>query len=112
MFATPWWARPVPLFPCGSQRKIGRKTGDGRQDDDQQEACVTRFTSMPQLLAKALKSAPQIALNRAHASLCDVKGSDAQARGCVVKGTVVVSKASEKPAVEAGLFYATHVHLL
>jgi hypothetical protein len=43
-------------------RSNGRLEEDrrGRHYDDHQEACVGAIKSMPQLLAKALKSAPQM----------------------------------------------------
>jgi hypothetical protein len=90
-------------------RSNGRLEEDrrGRQYDDQQEACVDAIKSMPQLLAKALKSAPQMRTKPVqHGNVyVTVNVVDEQHCGCVVKGTVVVSKASRKsPAVRRGSF--------
>jgi hypothetical protein len=87
----------MPLFYF-HVRSNGRLEEDrrGRHYDDQQEACVGAIKSMPQLLAKALKSAPQMRTKPLqHGNVyVTVNVVDEQRRAWVVKGTVIVSKAS------------------
>jgi hypothetical protein len=71
----------------------------GRHYEDHQEACVGAIESMPQLLAKALKSAPQMRTKPLqHGNVyVTVNVVDDKHSACVVKGTVVVSKAKKPP---------------
>ena len=81
-------------------RSNGRLEEDrrGRHYDDHKEACVDAIKSMPQLLAKALKSASQLRTKPLqHGNIyVTVNVVDEQRSACVVKGTVIVSKASGK----------------
>jgi hypothetical protein len=88
-------------------RSNGRLEEDrrGRLYHDQQEACVGAIESMPQLLAKALKSSPQMRTKPLqHGNVyVTINVVDEQRSSCVVKGTVIVSKALGKsPAVRRG----------
>src|SRR4051812_28414103 len=77
-------------------RSNGRWEEDerGRQYDDPAEACAYAIKSMPQRMAKALESLPQLETKPLqHGSIyVTVKVVDEKRTACVVKGTVVVTR--------------------